>query len=796
MLLTIVSGAAPPARLAGTRFSSAMAPNYNLMPETALAKARGKKQSALDILYDVMRSRRAKIWQKKIEELMLLFTDLCVDLKKNAHFKRIIHQYKNITVQECPSSLEEVLRHYFKSIKVKTEEARQQSKEAVPYVEDLDILETPESLMLNAVSVEGAQDRSDRTILMPWLKFLWDSYRIGLDLLRSSTKFENMYHEVAREGMCEYSISTLAYEFCLKYNRKAEFRKLSEMLRQHTIKFQNPLTPNAANSVNLSNPETQILHFSTRLQQLDYAMELEMYNEAFKTVEDIWSFVLMSKKVSKPVLMVDYYSKAANLFLRSGCYLYHAAALHKLINLYRDHKKSTTRDELAAIGARVLCATLSIPLPHVRIHFDKFPVTGEQNTAKQKTLASLLGLSQVPTRASLINDLVRNRLPMLVCPELHQLYNAIEVDFQPLSLAERAAPALTFISSDPELSVYIEQLHECLVSKTLLQLSQVYRTLSIDSLVKLCPYMHPLRLERCIVEFVHNLELPVRIDHRTKAVIFDVFTDLGISQRQYGGQGGEQIGTPDQLSRQLVLFAEALFQVTELLQSSTFSPEASTLNDPLAIQSFLYSNDAAAVKRRADLIMAYRKDASQEHLNLLARRDLIEARKEALERLRETRDRVYLEEEARRRAERERDAADEEAHLAEEARLREQHKTEEKQAKLKQRIATENLKIIMGSELASSFDVSQITDDMDALIEKKMQEMNKKRREIAEKAKKRATKLDYFARAARLEELDLLKETAKVDIQQARDLHSQTQREIEEKAILEHQQRLKDRQRL
>lgn len=54
--------------------------------------------------------------------------------------------------------------------------------------------------MLNAVSLEGTQDRSARTILMPWLKFLWDSYRLVFDLLRSSAKLEKLYHEVAKNG--------------------------------------------------------------------------------------------------------------------------------------------------------------------------------------------------------------------------------------------------------------------------------------------------------------------------------------------------------------------------------------------------------------------------------------------------------------------------------------------------------------------------------------------------------------------------------------------------------------------
>lgn len=153
---------------------------------------------------------------------------------------------------------------------------------------------------------------------------------------------------------------------------------------------QNQQQPNATNAINLRNPDTQLKHFKARLRQLDCAMELEMYNEAYKTVEDIWSFILMSKKVTSTFLMTNYYSKSAELFLRCGCHLYHAAALLNLFGLFRNHKKNIGPKELSDLGSRVLCATLAIPLSNSKPSSDKFLLSGEYSLAKQKTLASLL----------------------------------------------------------------------------------------------------------------------------------------------------------------------------------------------------------------------------------------------------------------------------------------------------------------------------------------------------------------------------------------------------------------------
>ena len=48
------------------------------------------------------------------------------------------------------------------------------------------------------MSGEDAQDRSDRTILTPWVKFLWESYCQCLELLRTNAHVETLYHDIAR----------------------------------------------------------------------------------------------------------------------------------------------------------------------------------------------------------------------------------------------------------------------------------------------------------------------------------------------------------------------------------------------------------------------------------------------------------------------------------------------------------------------------------------------------------------------------------------------------------------------
>lgn len=214
----------------------------------------GKPARALDTLQEVFRNKKwTYTWSESvIEPIMFKYLDLCVELKKSHIAKEGLFQYRNMFQLVNVGSLENVIRGYLKMAEDRTEAAQQQSSQAVLDIDDLDDLATPESILMSAVCGEDAQDRSDRTILLPWVKFLWESYCQCLELLRVNTHCEALYHDIAR----------MAFSFCLKYNRKMEFRKLCEKLRKHLedickVSLQ-------TTGVSISKPETQQLNLDTR----------------------------------------------------------------------------------------------------------------------------------------------------------------------------------------------------------------------------------------------------------------------------------------------------------------------------------------------------------------------------------------------------------------------------------------------------------------------------------------------------------------------------------------------------
>ncbi len=190
------------------------------------------------------------------------------------------------------------------------------------------------------MSGESQQDRTDRDMLAPWLKFVWESYKQCLDLLKNNNRVEKIYQEVAQMG----------FRFCQQYNRRTEFRRLCDTIRTHFQQSQK--YSQQTYSINIHAPETQTLCLDTRLLQLDTAIAMELWQEAYKAVEDIHGFTTISKKTPKPQQLASYYNKVALVFWKAGNYVFHATTVLKLYVLHKEQKKNITHAELSRLSTK------------------------------------------------------------------------------------------------------------------------------------------------------------------------------------------------------------------------------------------------------------------------------------------------------------------------------------------------------------------------------------------------------------------------------------------------------------
>ena len=218
---------------------------------------------------------------------MYKFIDLCVTLSRKSHARLGLLTFKNATQSTAVQSIENVLNHFIAAAENRLTVAVEQARVEVdalpenPVVDDELPLQPTAMLYDSFVDQAGDRDRIERRLIAPAQRFCWDAYDICLDIAKGNDRLEVIYQSLAHR----------AFNFCKIHERKSDFRRLCE---QRLAKGPGR-TPrkygHQQHSVNLQDPETLSRHLDTRFLQLETAVELELWQEAFRSVEDIHALV-------------------------------------------------------------------------------------------------------------------------------------------------------------------------------------------------------------------------------------------------------------------------------------------------------------------------------------------------------------------------------------------------------------------------------------------------------------------------------------------------------------------------
>jgi translation initiation factor 3 subunit A len=547
-----------------------------------------------------------------------------------------------------------------------------------------------------------------------------------------------------------------AFEFCLKYTRKTEFRRLCELLRNHVqnaAKYASQI-----HAINLNDPDTLQRHLDTRFQQLNVAVELELWQEAFRSVEDIHTLLNLSKRPAKNIMMANYYQNLTRIFMVSDNHLFHAAAWSRYFNLLRTSaaqvaanpalKKdspATSDEDWTRVASLYLLAALSIPVISNARSKGALLDVDEAKRNKNTRLTNLLGMAKAPTRASLFKDILNKGIMKRARPEIRELYTILEVDFHPLSICKKIAPILTKIAGDADLKAYVQPLQQVILTRLFQQLSQVYDSVQLSFVLELASFpspfeINPTTIEKFIMNGCKKGDLSIRIDHSAGVITFesDIFSSskalhagsaAGSAEKDTSVQKLQS--TPSEIVRtQLSRIAKALYLTCTHVDPSFIAEKEAA--------------KAAAQQRALD-------GARYEHQENITRRAIIEKKKEAAEAALLKKEK----EEADQRAARaEAQKASEAARVAEQQKKREQERLKAEQ----ERIRKEELKKQL-DELAldAKIDLENLGDyDSNQLRQMKVQQLEKEKKEMADRLRLTGKRIDHLERAYRREEVKIL----------------------------------------
>ncbi|TPX09807.1 uncharacterized protein E0L32_008998 [Thyridium curvatum] len=782
-----------------------MPPPPHQKPENVLKRAHeligvNQAPAALTLLHEHITSKRSRnVPIVSLEPVMLLLVELSVEQKKGKLAKDALYQYKNIAQNTNVGTIELVLKKFIELAANKVTAAQQKADEVQSSleattgdtnVEDLEASETPESILLATVSGEQSRDRTDRAIVTPWLKFLWEAYRTVLDILRNNARLELLYQSTAMQ----------AFDFCLKYTRKTEFRRLCELLRNHVqtaAKYSTQM-----HAINLNDPDTLQRHLETRFQQLNVAVELELWQEAFRSVEDIHTLLNLSKRPPKNIMMANYYEKLTRIFLVGENYLFHAAAWSRYYNLLRQSaalvatgqsKKAdnppATEADLQKAASFVVLSALSIPVISTTRSRGAMVDFDEAKKNKNSRLTHLLGMSQAPTRAGLFRDALAKSLLRRARPEIRDLYNILEVDFHPLSICKKISPILAQIGADEEMQKYIAPLQQVILTRLFQQLSQVYETVDLEFVESLAKFPEPFQVTRSTIEkFIMNGnkkgDLSIRMDHGTGVLSFD--TDIFSSAKAVhtgsgAGSAESETGTVQRLqSTPSEIIRSQITRLAKSLYTTCY------YIDP----SF---NEAHNKARQAALARA-KVGAEKEHREILARKEVIQKRKEEASELQAKKEK----ENAKIKKIREQQLAEAEAQRQlQEQKEREQKRMEKEREQIRQAEVENMIKELKIGPKALDIDTEDLANlDTNKLRAIKLAQLEREKNDVNEKLRITGKRIDHLERAYRKEEVKKLAEDYAEQQKRDQAIYEQVKAETLKEAKEKHEQSVELKHRL
>lgn len=576
----------------------------------------GEFVDANQALYDIITDNqtRRRQWSKTYEGIMLKLMELSVNLRKAGMVKEALHKYRAMCMQSNVSSLEDVVRFLIDLAENRTEAARKKVDETIlEGAEDLEdgAMETPETLILEAAGHALTKERVDRQLVVPWMRFLWEVYRVVLDIVKTHNKLEVCYHAMAAK----------AFTFCVKYKRYMEFRRLCDMLRQHLNQLiNNPR--NSPNDVKITDTDTLQKFLETRFTQLSTAVHLEHWQEAYRTIEDIHMIMTMGKTKAKPQHMSVYYDRLMQVFWVSGNYLYHAHALYKLYTLSIKQNRNLSAEDAQTMASRLLLAALSIPVYDAQsavlsdsygVMTDVLGTPTSENAARHARMASLLGYSTAAERNALIAELLTKGVGKACHSELGALHDLLEGEMAPLQFADRFKKILEFVNKNTVLKEYATPLRRVAIFRLLEQLSRVYDVMRLDDMKKVASFADYIEVEETALTALKTRSLAVRFDYQNQCLRFE-----------------SELFSTDGMRTQLGRLARRMALTSKMLTEHALVSAATTSDKEVVAISL--EREKKAASRRKTAIATAKALATEEEKEILARRDRIERRKEEAER--------------------------------------------------------------------------------------------------------------------------------------------------------------------
>ena len=530
-------------------------------PEAILAKvnsfiSQNDPSNAMFVIDEFLNNSKKKIFSPSMETLIITFIELAINQNKNKYLREALNFYRSLTQVSNIDSFTLVLSKTKELVEDKFVKAVKSFQGVQIEINDLDEEEQEDFLF------DYAAESKEKEDLVQSQKFIWETYKILLDITKTNSKLFNLYSEILRA----------AFTFCKENKRTLEFKRLCDSVRNYLqTLIKSEKKQNFLNKVQLSQLDVLRILIKVRLNQLETATALEQWSESFKTAEDIVYLFERYEKHStedknkkpnstgnndtnasttvftkprkgnklNPTFKLEFYSYIEKLFFISNYPLYHAYANvlvrdigNKAIMGYGEKaKEKLEKFNLHTFDNKIILSTLATPLKntytnYLKIGEDMYETQNDIETDTCKRMMNILKLTHVPSRNQLINYINNNNILSACSEEVKNLYNLLQNETNPITIAKKGVKYIQALSSIPHDDNYIEKymkhIKENLIIKCIYMFSKSFSSISFERVNKLfTPFgLSSVEIEDLIAEISRNGYIKCKIDHSLKMILF------------------------------------------------------------------------------------------------------------------------------------------------------------------------------------------------------------------------------------------------------------------------------------
>lgn len=684
-----------------------------------------KEATAFHLLHDfITNPKRRGQWTIIFEKIMTLYINLSIKLQNFLLIRDGLTHYRYMSQTSNINSLELILLYYRDRMEsLFNEKVKKFSEAKLIEMEDLDNEDSPESLFLMSIDLQSKCEREEIKSVM---KNLWDAYKIIIEIVRTNNKLEEILMSTGEK----------IFAFCEKFKRKIEFKRFSESIRYYVFKlmsthsdyFRNPF------AVDITENETNDCYLNIFSLQMTSALNLKLWQEAFKICEDMNAIIKVRKTSLKPKFLSNYFENLAKVFWNSEYYLYHANAFYSHYTIYKKFSKANS-GEISSKTSLLVLSVLSIP---------PFTIENEQKEENRVKIANLLSSSgTLPRRHELINIIKSTNLLELVAPEIRTAFKLLEEEFNLLNFSNQAEELFKVLDKNPAYSLYIPALKVNLVYKTLLSLREVYKTITIAKLQKILhiidlPVIENIILMAHVQDFIN-----VKINHEMHVLNF----------------GSSEQGSGFFLNEHINVLANGLQNLRNALEVNVSSEGKKERQAVLKEEAKKYLNDSSRhLESRKNLIH------KPENRQLQKEKQKEEDEKRLAEdQERDEKERLQKREETKKQKERE----------VKEIELTRKHKILVDLIKAKG-----NQVVKINGKKLENFSKEELADiDIKDLDELKLMIQNKEKENAENKQKRTFQKIDYLERARREAEGVIIESAWDADLQELNEIKVKAEEE-------------------